>query len=42
MALIESDRREQATRLLAKLRQGPTFNQGYSRIGRAVALQGGH
>ena len=40
MALIESDRREQATRLLAKLRQGPTFDQGYSRIGRAVALQG--
>ena len=40
MTLNESGRREQAKRLLAKLRQGPTFDQGYSRVGRAVALQG--
>ena len=40
MTLTESGRPEQTERLLAKLRQGPTFDQGYGRVGRAVALQG--
>ena len=40
MTLTESGRPEQTERLLAKLRQGPTFDQGYGRVGRAVVLQG--